>query len=290
MLKSLSRAVGTAVRISTITSSTTRALPLSIPTLCTPSSATIRPFTRSLWMMNNKGASSGYRPKLFSSRVLSPSVSCGCGALHTEGDKAFGDFLSDEIKEERKIQKSKTLPKMSGGWELESNGAEVKLVRSVSGEKITVSFNVNNSIPPNFEEEAETGQQQQKGEEEQDIVSTPNFVVEVTKQEAAKTALVFDCHFPEDEIAHGEGEEESDIFAIREVSFQPEGDSDWKETSYTLSTDSLDWALYDHLMDFLADRGVDNTFADELMELSTAMEHQEYIKFLEDLGSFVKCK
>ena len=48
-------------------------------------------------------------------------------------------------------------------------------------------------------------------------------------------------------------------------------------------------ALYDHLMDFLADRGVDNTFADELMELSTAAEHQEYIKFLEDLQGFVKC-
>lgn len=48
-------------------------------------------------------------------------------------------------------------------------------------------------------------------------------------------------------------------------------------------------ALYDHLMDFLADRGVDNTFADELMELSTAIEHQEYIKFLENLQGFVKC-
>lgn len=48
-------------------------------------------------------------------------------------------------------------------------------------------------------------------------------------------------------------------------------------------------ALYDHMMDFLADRGVDNTFADELMELSTAVEHQEYIKFLEDLQGFVKC-
>lgn len=48
-------------------------------------------------------------------------------------------------------------------------------------------------------------------------------------------------------------------------------------------------ALYDHLMDFLADRGVDNTFADELSELSTALEHQEYIKFLEDLSGFIKC-
>lgn len=47
-------------------------------------------------------------------------------------------------------------------------------------------------------------------------------------------------------------------------------------------------ALYDHLMDFLEDRGVDNNFADELVELSTALEHQEYITFLEDLKGFVK--
>lgn len=238
-------------------------------------------------MLSNSGASSGYRPKLFTSKVLSPSVSCGCGGLHTDGDKAFCDFLSDEIKEEQKIQKNKALPKMSGGWDLEMNGTEAKLVRFASGDKVTVTFNVNNSIPPNFAEEGEQGQQKQ-GEEEPEIVSSPNFVVEVTKQ-GAKHSLVFDCNFPEDEIGHGEEEEESDIFAIREVSFQPEGDADWKETSYTLNTDSLDWALYDHLMDFLADRGIDNTFADELVELSTAIEHQEYIKFLEGLQNFVKC-
>uniref|UniRef100_A0AAV2JDQ8 Complement component 1 Q subcomponent-binding protein, mitochondrial n=1 Tax=Knipowitschia caucasica TaxID=637954 RepID=A0AAV2JDQ8_KNICA len=237
-------------------------------------------------MLNNSGASSGYRPKLFSSKVLSPSFSCGCGGLHTEGDKAFGDFLTDEIKEEKKIQKTKSLPKMSGGWELELNGTEAKLAKFTSGDKVIVTFNINNSVPPNFGEDVEQGQQK-PAEEEPEIVSTPNFIVEVTKQ-GAKHSLVFDCNFPEDEISHSE-EEESDIFAIREVSFQQEGDTDWKETSYTLNTDSLDWALYDHLMDFLADRGVDNTFADELMELSTAIEHQEYIKFLEELQNFVKC-
>lgn len=57
------------------------------------------------------------------------------GFIFWTGDKAFGDFLSDEIKEERKIQKSATLPKMSGGWELDMNGTEVKLIKSVSGEK-----------------------------------------------------------------------------------------------------------------------------------------------------------
>lgn len=152
--------------------------------------------------------------------------------------------------------------------------------------RITVTFNINNSIPPSADDEPQEGQK--ADEQEPDLTSTPNFVVEVIKDDTKQT-LVLDCHYPEDEIGN-EGEEESDIFTIREVSFQPTGESDWKDTNYTLNTDSLDWALYDHLMDFLADRGVDNTFADELIELSTALEHQEYIKFLEDLKSFVKCQ
>lgn len=36
-------------------------------------------------------------------------------------------------------------------------------------------------------------------------------------------------------------EDENDIFSIREVSFQSTGESEWKDTNYTLNTDSLDW-------------------------------------------------
>nr|QGH45461.1 complement system-related protein GC1qR-2 [Cyprinus carpio] len=278
MLKSVSRAVQLAARLSS-----------SVPS----APAASRAFPRSVWSLSHSGAAAASRPRLLTAAPALPTLSCGCRSLHTEGDKAFAEFLTDEIKEEKKIQKNKGLPKMSGGWELELNGTEAKLIRSLSGEKVTITFNVNNSIPPQLEEDPE--HTQKSPEDEPEIVSTPNFVVEVTKP-GAKSSLVFDCHFPEDELlvseqtGHAEGEEESDIFTIREVSFQPEGDTEWKETSYTLNTDSLDWALYDHLMDFLADRGVDNTFADELTELSTALEHQEYIKFLEDLSTFVKSK
>lgn len=230
-------------------------------------------------------AGSVLEPRLL--RARGPcACGCGCGALHTEGDKAFVEFLNDEIKEEKKIQKHKSLPKISGGWDLEVNGTEVKLVRKVAGEKITVTFNINNSIPPTFDGEEEASQGQKAEEQEPELTSTPNFVVEVTKNDGRK-ALVLDCHYPEDEVGQEE-EDEQDIFSIREVSFQSTGESEWKDTNYTLNTDSLDWALYDHLMDFLADRGVDNTFADELVELSTALEHQEYISFLEDLKGFVK--
>ncbi|XP_078081323.1 complement component 1 Q subcomponent-binding protein, mitochondrial isoform X1 [Mustelus asterias] len=259
--------------------------------------------TRSVWLLCS--SASGRGPLGANPRLS--GLSCGCGALHTEGDKAFAQFLTDEIKEEKKIQKSSTLPKMSGGWEIGLNGTEAKLVRKVDGEKVAVSFNINNSIPPTMEEEPQEGQKDAENEgragkwrksagsaetlqgqkEQPEIISTPNFVVEVTKL-SNNQSLVFDCHYPEDEVGRGD-EDDSDIFAIREVSFQPTAEDDWKDTSYNLNTDSLDWALYDHLMDFLADRGIDNTFADELVELSTALEHQEYIKFLENLNSFIKC-
>ncbi|XP_058020388.1 complement component 1 Q subcomponent-binding protein, mitochondrial [Ahaetulla prasina] len=242
--------------------------------------AAARPFTRSLWVPRGSGKG---LPGLL--RRGSPSVSCNCGGLHTEGDKAFTEFLNDEIQEEKKIQKHKSLPKMSGGWELDIHGTEAKLTRKLAGETITVSFNVNNSIPPNIDEAPEG---QKDDEAEPELTSTPNFVVEVSKDDTKQT-LVLDCHYPEDEISHT-GEGESDIFSIQEVSFQPSGDSEWQDNNYTLNTDSLDWALYDHLMDFLADRGVDNTFADELVNLSTALEHKEYIRFLEDLKHFVKCQ
>ncbi|KAI5941012.1 complement component 1 Q subcomponent-binding protein, mitochondrial [Manis javanica] len=240
-----------------------------------------RPCARPFGLLSVR-AGSARRPGLLRTRA---PCGCGCDALHTQGDKAFVEFLSDEIKEEKKLQKHKSLPKMSGDWELELNGTEAKLVRKVAGEKVTVTFNINNSIPPTYDGEEEPSQGQKVEEQEPELTSTPNFVVEVTK-DGGKKALVLDCHYPEDEVE--QEEDENDIFSIREVSFQSTGESEWKDTNYTLNTDSLDWALYDHLMDFLADRGVDNTFADELVELSTALEHQEYITFLEDLKGFVK--
>ncbi|XP_036612214.1 complement component 1 Q subcomponent-binding protein, mitochondrial-like [Trichosurus vulpecula] len=277
--------------------------PLLLPLLLRPAARALRPTalptlrpavaaaTRAFGGFLGGGIASGpgpARPRLLQPLRSAPGLClCTCGGLHTEGDKAFAEFLTDEIKEERKIQKHKSLPKTSGDWELGVQGTEAKLVQRLAGERITVTFNINNSIPPTFDDEPPEGQKTQE-QQEPELTSTPNFVVEVVKDDTKK-ALVLDCHYPEDEVGQEE-EDESDIFSIREVSFQPATESDWKDTNYTLNTDSLDWALYEHLMDFLADRGVDNTFADELIELSTALEHQEYINFLEDLKGFVKCQ
>uniref|UniRef100_F6ZVX5 Complement component 1 Q subcomponent-binding protein, mitochondrial n=1 Tax=Monodelphis domestica TaxID=13616 RepID=F6ZVX5_MONDO len=301
----------------------TRALrPAALPVL-RPAVAATRAFG-ALLGGGSAGAPGPALPHLLQPRRRAPGLcSCTCGGLHTEGDKAFAEFLMDEIKEERKIQKHKSLPKMSGDWELGVQGTEAKLVRRLAGERwvglrrltgplgerllaggggggggakpsrffsfprLPAPLKLKKIFAEILKKNPPKGKKAQE-EQEPELTSTPNFVVEVVKDDTKK-ALVLDCHYPEDEVGQEE-EDESDIFSIREVSFQPASDSEWKDTNYTLNTDSLDWALYDHLMDFLADRGVDNKFADELVELSTALEHQEYINFLEDLKGFVKCQ
>ncbi|XP_045423894.1 LOW QUALITY PROTEIN: complement component 1 Q subcomponent-binding protein, mitochondrial-like [Lemur catta] len=170
--------------------------------------------------------------------LLQPLGPCSCGGsmLHTEGDKACFEFPSDEIKEEKKIQKHKSLPKMSGVWELEVNGTEAKLVQKVARAKITVTFNINNSIPPTFDNDKEPSQGQKVEEQETELTSTLNFVVEVINiKNDGKKSLVLDGLYPEDEVGQEE-EAEGDIFTIRKVSFQSPSESEWKDTNHTLET------------------------------------------------------
>ncbi|KAM7325774.1 hypothetical protein ACRRTK_016027 [Alexandromys fortis] len=61
--------------------------------------------------------------------LLQPLAPCACGCAAE--DKAFAEFLTDEIKEEKKNQKHRSLPKMSGDWELEANRMKAKLFGKV---------------------------------------------------------------------------------------------------------------------------------------------------------------
>lgn len=85
-----------------------------------------------------------------------------------------------------------------------------------------------------------------------------------------KKPLVLDRNYPEDEAGQEENVERDTFSPLLSLSGKI-----W----ITLSTDPLDWALYDHLADFPAG---------EWVELSTALEHQEHSAFLEDHRRFVR--
>lgn len=47
-------------------------------------------------------------------------------------------------------------------------------------------------------------------------------------------------------------------------------------------------SLYDGLMDYLEERGVDNAFAGALTEFATHYEHAQYVALLKRLADFMR--
>lgn len=46
--------------------------------------------------------------------------------------------------------------------------------------------------------------------------------------------------------------------------------------------------LYDMLMDMLDERGIDDTFVNNMVDFATSYEHKQYVEFLEKLKSVIK--
>lgn len=125
--------------------------------------------------------------------LLRPLAPCACGCA--EEDKAFVEFLTDEIKEEKKNQKHKFISKMSGDWELKVNRMKAKLFGKVArGDHCHFQHS-----PPTSDGEEESSQGQKAEDEEPELTSAPNFVAEVSKCNGKET-LVPDGHYPEDEM------------------------------------------------------------------------------------------
>merc|ERR1712034_136045 len=145
------------------------------------------------------------------------------------------------------------------------DGTEVKLRRDFNGEEVVVLINVDES-PENTEEASEDGIP------ESDIVSYPSFTVSITKG-SGKT-LEYSCAINTgvNEDPDVEDEDQSfDLFRFDNVSVY----------------NSMDGNLYGMLMTILMERGITGSFVNNLLELSTAVEHRHYVNFLKDLKSFI---
>jgi len=62
------------------------------------------------------------------------------------------------------------------------------------------------------------------------------------------------------------------------------------EKVYGASGSILDGNLYRHLMNYLDERGVNNQFADELIQYATHYEHGQYVDLLQKLCTFLSSK
>ncbi|XP_063969199.1 complement component 1 Q subcomponent-binding protein, mitochondrial-like [Lytechinus pictus] len=259
---------------------------------------TPRTLSRSMWNLCTSGSrrnSTGNRGDdtlgplvggTGATRVSWPSKTCSCGCkgacLHTEADSDLVKFLKEEIEVE---QGSLTdVPKIPG-FEVTVDDAEITLTRNIEGERITVRLNINHSVE--MEEGDEQGQ-----DVAPEMRSYPDFNVEVSK--GGPNSLRISCAFQRDDVLDDQGVDQEangddELFLIDEVLFAKEGVlTDNLESAYRVGSEVINGELYDHLKNFLAERGITNDFCEKLSDLASAVEHRQYICFLDQLQGFVK--
>ncbi|XP_068679524.1 complement component 1 Q subcomponent-binding protein, mitochondrial-like isoform X2 [Montipora foliosa] len=222
-------------------------------------------------------------------------ISCACSKVcacemhkYTQADSELMSFLKQEIQHEKDA--SSTVPS-SMLFKPKVEGTHVKLEREHNGERIVLSFDLNENI-----NQDEGGEDVDHDDDEAfigKIVSYPLFTVEITKKTGH--TLKFYCEFNtdlnEDLISDGEGEVDRaapEMIHIINVSVMDTPGRDKEKTVYSAETENMDSNLYVMLLNMLAERGVDNECCQWLLDFSTTLEQQQYIKFLEDLQNFVK--
>ncbi|XP_049788520.1 complement component 1 Q subcomponent-binding protein, mitochondrial [Schistocerca nitens] len=245
---------------------------------CGVLNANTRQFTRTLWYMRSGGSTDG--TGLLANYKQTPHsnlCSCGCGMqrLHTKGEKELVEFLTEEIANERKAQKLKTIPTEIDGFKVKLDESEVTMTKKLGDEEIEVNFNINHTVDADTEPEVNPNMDKPEFGE---MKSKPTFEVDIRR--GSKT-LGFTCSFTSGQQDSEEGY--NDIFAIDEVTLY---EGEWSEKTYAVSGEILDGYLYDLLMTLLEEKGISNEFVEKLSEFSTAYEHNTYIAFLESLQKF----
>ncbi|VVC36168.1 Hypothetical protein CINCED_3A020380 [Cinara cedri] len=172
---------------------------------------------------------------------------------HSSIEKELQQFLEKEIKTEEQTSDKTKLPTIFEGFKLSADGAEVELVKEISGETIAIKFNINHSVS---EEETE-------GSEKVILRSKPDFEIDITRN---GVILGFNCSYVSQFDDTELDESNDDVFHIDEVTIYKNNFSDNK---YALAGDTLDADLYDLMMTFLGEKGVTNEFVESLSDLST---------------------
>lgn len=209
-------------------------------------------------------------------------------AYHSEADTDLSEFLKEEVSfEEENIKK---LPKINN-FRMGVEGTNVKLTRDFHGENVVVEFDINENVNVDDGESIQ-GEVPEEEEDIPDIVSYPTFTVSITKPSG--NTLLFNCNCntginENDDVDGDDSEEQYDLLRFDSVQVFNPVEVD-KEKAYSAESENMDGELYSMLLNTLLERGIDGTFVNDLIDLSTAMEHRHYVTFLKSLGKFVKEK
>jgi len=206
------------------------------------------------------------------SNVSSKILSCN---VHSKGDQELLSILKEEIAGELENSAGKC-PQYLRDFAVKYEKSEITLTKKFADEIVSLTMDVNHSVEPQPEEVE--GQQEAPPAME----ARPSFEVDV---KVGKKVMSFTCSFIDDDMS--EGGEPQDLWGINEVTVY---EGEWNTNNYCAAGDLLDETLYDKLLDYLLERGVDDAFVTEMSQLCSQYEHELYVKFMQDMEGFLNRK
>jgi len=221
----------------------------------------------------------------------SSSMVSQCRRFSAKPESTLVDFLKEEIEAEKKLGKQQLAGAKQPdipGFQIKTEQREVVLTKQHGSEKIKVTFDVNHTVDSDATSEIEGDKPPEQAEEAPQMVSKPNFTVEIEK---GGQKLVFECVFIEPDYSGADAATETpgpdyDFFNIEEI-YMYEGEFNEKNKIYAVSGGIIDGTLYDHMMNYLEERGIHNDFAEALTRYATFYEHSQYVSLLQKLRDFV---
>lgn len=197
---------------------------------------------------------------------------------------SMAEILDREIQDETAELSQHLSTDQFPGFSVEANDADVKLTKQVGNATVTVRFTVSSSLTEWAPaQQAEITEQTEEENINSKLVSMPEFQVQITKN---NHTLEVSCYFEEMDVDEESGQPQPSepYFNIDELvlySGEP------KEAEYAVSAEYFQEDLQQSLLDYLADHGVDEAFAKNLVDFSTSYEKKQYIGLMKRLKTFV---
>jgi hypothetical protein len=198
--------------------------------------------------------------------------------------QSLSQILDNEIQEET-VELNKSLSSdQFPGFSVETDDADIKLTKQVGDSTVVVRFTVSSSLSE-WKTEAVNEQPDQKDQEGYNfsLLSMPEFQVQIIRD--GKT-LEVSCYFEEMEHDEESGEAypTDPLFHIDEIVMY---NGDPRETEFAVSTEYFREELQEGLLNYLAEHGIDDEFAKNLVSFSTNYEKKMYIGLMKRLKEFV---
>eukprot|EP00053_Salpingoeca_punica_P001093 m.31937 g.31937 ORF g.31937 m.31937 type:complete len:238 (+) comp10809_c0_seq2:50-763(+) len=175
-----------------------------------------------------------------------------------------------ELKDERENGAMEPLPNSFEDFQISTTAGspKIEMVRTMGKHKVVVSINLND-CPMTEEEGAEEGSAEEK--ELGPATPQPNFRVAVAQGDKS---LVFD-------VSSYMGE-----LQLHRVSLQGKGAAD--EESYFCDAEFLDEGLFESLVSYLGECGINEGFCEFVEGFVADKEYEEYVNWLQKVPAFLK--